>query len=77
MNSTIRFKTINRYGRAIGSIDTDMGYGVHQALVQRGIAEFVEVPVAAAVITAPEASADNHTETDNQRERKPRRSTKE
>lgn len=41
MDSTIRFKRMWR-AKPVGTVDTQMGYGVHQLLVQRGIAEFVE-----------------------------------
>lgn len=45
MDSAIRFITKNnRYRKPVGHIDTVMGFGVHSALVQRGIAEFVEMP---------------------------------
>jgi len=59
--AAIRFKKINRYRRAIGSIDTQMGYGVQHELVQRGIAEWVD--------TAPAAS----TAGDIEQAQKPRR----
>jgi hypothetical protein len=42
MISTIRFKRDNRYRKPIGSLDSQMGFGIHSALVQRGIAEFVD-----------------------------------
>lgn len=44
MQSTIRFLRVNRYRKPVGSTDTLMGFGVHSALVQRGIAEFVDTP---------------------------------
>lgn len=74
MQTAIRFKAINRYRRAIGSIDTEMGYGVHHALVQRGIAEFV--PLSESLPSDPEQESDIPDNT-TQRERKPRRSPKE
>lgn len=40
MQSTIRFLRQYR-SRAAGSVDSQMGYGVHDTLVNRGIAEFV------------------------------------
>lgn len=41
MISAIRFLRPNIYGRPVGFIDTQMNYGVHELLVMRGIAEFV------------------------------------
>lgn len=54
MQSTIRFLKTNRYRKPIGSLDSLMGYGVHDALVSRGIAEWADGPtVSAAVISQP------------------------
>lgn len=60
MNTTIRFLRPNRYGKPVNALDSQMGYGVHQLLVQRGIAEFVREP--------------EPVESEPVRERKPRRS---
>lgn len=40
--STIRFLKPNLYRKAIGETDSQMSYGVHDTLVRRGIAEFVD-----------------------------------
>lgn len=64
MMTTIRFLKPNRYRRSIGEIDTAMGYGVHQALVQRGIAEFVSL--------TPEPDGTPQSDPTNSRGRKPR-----
>lgn len=55
MHSSIRFLRLNRYRHPIGSIDSTMGYGVHDALVMRGIAEWVERPIVASGISEPVA----------------------
>ncbi len=59
MTSTIRFLR-SYHRREIGSIDTGMGYGVHDTLVRRGIAEFVQEakPVVAAAISEPVAETE-------------------
>lgn len=60
MQSTIRFVRPNRYRKAIGETDSQMGFGVHSALVQRGIAEFVsETPLVSAAVSEPVANTDN------------------
>lgn len=71
MQTMIRFKHPFN-GRAVGSTDTLMGYGVHDTLVQRGIAEFIDsaIPVIAAGISEPQLSSETFSE------RKPRRSFK-
>lgn len=57
MHSEIRFLRVNRYRKPVGSTDTLMGYGVHSALVQRGIAEFVDdKPLVTASISEPVAT---------------------
>lgn len=65
MNSSIRFLKINRYRKPVGAIDSQMGFGVHSALVQRGIAEWVE-PLVASGISEPVAVS---TETPKRRKR--------
>lgn len=66
MNTAIRFLRFDpRYRRPAGYIDRQMGYGIHQMLVQRGVAEFVDETASAAPISEPS------------RDRKPRRSSKE
>lgn len=72
MQTTIRFKRAYQ-GRAVGSTDSQMGYGVHDALVQRGVAEFIgsATPIlAAGIITEPQLSSETYGE------RKPRRHSK-
>lgn len=72
MNSRIRFLRTNRYRRPVGSQDTDLGYGVHELLVMRGIAEFVhDVPLGVAAISEPQLSSEELSS-----ERKSRRSSK-
>ena len=71
--STIRFVKPNRYRRAIGELDSQLTYGVHDTLVVRGIAEWVDQsPVTVAAISEP-VLAIPQTEP----HRKPRRSFKE
>jgi hypothetical protein len=41
MKAVIRFKRMWR-NREVGSVNSDLGYGVMDTLVRRGIAEFVE-----------------------------------
>ena len=68
--STIRFVKPNRYRRAIGELDSQLTYGVHDTLVVRGIAEWVDQsPVTVAAISEPVLQTEPH--------RKPRRSFKE
>lgn len=67
MQTAIRFKRLNRYRKPIGAIDTQMGYGVHEALVSRGIAEWVEQPIVASGISEPVAVT---TETPKRRQRR-------
>jgi hypothetical protein len=71
MQTTIRFNRPYR-GRATGSTDSLMGYGVHDALVQRGVAEFCDsaAPMVAAGISEPQLSSETFGE------RKPRRQSK-
>lgn len=71
MVSTIRFKRVFR-SRPVGSTDSAMGYGVHDALVQRGIAEFVCSAVPAAAVTTPQIDSDPQ-----ETERRSRRKHKE
>ena len=76
-NSTIRFVKLNRMRRPIGSLDSELGYGVHDTLVQRGIAEWVSGPdVTKAVITEPVAVG-REIETEQPRDRKARRYQRE
>ncbi len=72
--STIRFLRPNRYRKAIGEIDSQLTYGVHDTLVVRGIAEWVDQsPEVIAAISEPVLSEPKPV-----RERKPLRSfTKE
>lgn len=48
MSTTIRFLKQYR-GRQVGSCDDLMGFGVHDALVQRGIAEWATAPMLAGI----------------------------
>lgn len=57
MISTIRFLKTNRYRREIGSTDTVLGYGIHDALVRRGIAEFVAAPQSVSAVEVPEVES--------------------
>jgi hypothetical protein len=68
MLSTIRFLRMYR-GRAVGSTDSLMGYGVHDTLVKRGVAEFCDsaTPMVAAGISEPQLNSEPTGE------RKPRR----
>lgn len=67
MQTTIRFLRPNIYGRPVGYIDNQMSYGVHDVLVMRGIAEFVN--------SAPADAELPQIDTDTQEtERRPRRS---
>ena len=69
--SVIRFKTINRYRRAIGDLDDQLTYGIHDTLVMRGIAEWVDQSPTA---TIPEALVPGRQVTEEpSRERRPRR----
>ena len=79
MHSTIRF--LRPYqGRMAGAIDSLMGYGVHDALVRRGVAEFFDsaTPMVAAGISEPRLSSDplNSNPNDKHGERKLRRNFK-
>jgi len=68
MQTTIRFLRANPYRKPIGSTDETMGYGVHDALVQRGVAEFVTArPLVAAGISEPRAES---TEAPKRRQRR-------
>jgi hypothetical protein len=64
--SVIRFKTINRYRKSIGDLDDQLTYGIHDTLVMRGIAEWVDQSPTGA-IAKPEVSEEAP------RERRPRR----
>lgn len=68
MMATIRFLRMNRYGKAIGHQDSSLPYGVQDALVMRGVAEWVPTPLAAA-ISEPVLS-------DDQSDRRQRRHSK-
>lgn len=63
MNSTIELLRVWR-GKPVGTIDRQMGYGVHDTLVRRGIARFISEPIATV-----------ETESQPIRERKPRHRT--
>jgi hypothetical protein len=70
MQTTIRFKR-PYCGRAVGATDTLMGYGVHDALVQRGVAEFCSAaPVIAAGISEPQLSSETFGERKSRRQSK-------
>ena len=70
--STVRILRSNRFGKPVGYIDSQMTYGVHDTLVNRGIAEWIDKsPITSAAISVPVLSAPVETETT--RERKPRR----
>lgn len=68
MNSTIRFKRPYR-GREVGSTDSLMGYGVHDALVRRGVAEFCHSAAPAPAEAIPQVEPDTQDQ-----ERRGRRS---
>ncbi len=61
MLSMIRFVKPNRYGRQIGSLDSDLGGGVHETLVLRGFAEFVHQVAGPAMLPAGEPEAIPYT----------------
>lgn len=70
MQSTIRFLIPNRYRKAIGEMDSKMAYGIHQALVMRGVAEWVHNPFSVAVISQPGAAEQIPVDTPKRRVRR-------
>ena len=58
MQSRIRFLKPNRYRKAVGDTDSEMGFGIHTELVRRGIAEWDNPPLAVASISAPVAATE-------------------
>jgi len=68
MESTIRFLRQYR-GRSVGSFDSLMGYGVHDALVRRGVAEFYHSATPAPAESNPQVETDTQDQ-----ERRGRRS---
>ena len=60
--STVRFLRSNRFRKEIGQLDSQMPYGVHDALVMRGIAEWVDKsPITVASISDPVAESKPET----------------
>lgn len=65
--SMIRFLKPNRYRKKVGDTDSQMTYGVHDALVMRGVAEWVDQsPITVSAISEPVLS-------EKEPARKPRR----
>lgn len=66
MNTTIRFLRMYQ-GRPVGALDSAMGFGVHDALVRRGIAEFVEEELVSAAVSEPQLSSESKGERKSRR----------
>lgn len=63
MTSCIRFIRPSRYGAVGSTDDSRLGYGVHQALVQRRIAEWVVNPTEKTVLNpSPKSQRPRHKE---------------